>query len=53
MLFSYVVLCDFFPLYDFESDKCFMGTEENLNKEMYEFVRIRFDLISRFLIEQI
>ncbi|CAF1270009.1 unnamed protein product [Rotaria sp. Silwood1] len=29
MLFSYVILCDFFPLYEFQSDKCFENGEIN------------------------
>jgi len=29
LLFSYVVLCDFFPLYKFRSNKCLSGSEEN------------------------
>ncbi|CAF4081087.1 unnamed protein product, partial [Adineta steineri] len=29
LLFSYVILCDFFPLYDFRSNKCLSGSEEN------------------------
>jgi hypothetical protein len=29
MLFSYVILCDFFPLYEFESDKCLPSTEDH------------------------
>jgi hypothetical protein len=28
LLFSYVILCDFFPLYEFRSDKCLSGSEE-------------------------
>jgi hypothetical protein len=29
LLFSYVVLCDFFPLYEFRPNKCLSGSEEN------------------------
>ncbi len=29
MLFSYVILCDLFPLYEFESDKCLPSREEH------------------------
>jgi len=29
MLFSYVILCDFFPLYDFQSDQCLPSIEEH------------------------
>ncbi len=29
MLFSYVILCDFFPLYDFPSDKCLPTNDSN------------------------
>jgi hypothetical protein len=29
LLFSYVILCDFFPLYEFQSNKCLSGSEEN------------------------
>ena len=35
ILFSYVILCDFYPLYHFERDKCLIGTEENLNRETF------------------
>ncbi|UJR07492.1 hypothetical protein I4U23_011781 [Adineta vaga] len=28
MLFSYVILCDFFPLYDFKSNTCIIGLED-------------------------
>lgn len=32
-----MILCDFFPLYRFQLGKCFLGTEENLNKETFVF----------------
>jgi hypothetical protein len=33
LLFSYVVLCDYFPLYEFQPDKCLSGSEENTNTD--------------------
>jgi hypothetical protein len=29
MLFSYVILCDYFPLYEFQSDQCFSSKKEH------------------------
>ena len=34
LLFSYLILCDFFPLYDFESDKCLPSTEEHSDSDI-------------------
>ncbi len=29
ILFSYVILCDYFPLYEFQSDQCFSSKKEH------------------------
>ncbi|CAF1272530.1 unnamed protein product [Adineta steineri] len=34
ILFSYVILFDFFPLYKFESDTCLIGSEDNINADI-------------------
>ena len=34
MLYSYVVLCDFFPLYEFEIDKCLPSTEDHSDSKI-------------------
>ena len=34
MLFSYVILCDFFPLYEFQSDECVSNAETNTDIEI-------------------
>ncbi len=44
MLFSYVILCDFFPLYDFQSDRCLPSIEE------YNHSRILLNNIAKFSI---
>jgi hypothetical protein len=31
MLFSYVTLCDYFPLYEFQSDQCFSSSRGDNN----------------------
>lgn len=36
LLFSYVVLCDFFPLYDFQSNKCLSGSEDHTYAELID-----------------
>lgn len=36
LLFSYVVLCDFFPLYNFKSTKCLSGSEDHLYAELID-----------------
>jgi hypothetical protein len=36
LLFSYVVLCDFFPLYDFRSNKCLSGSEEHTYADLID-----------------
>ena len=32
-LFSYVILCDFFPLYDFQTDVCAPATDPEKSKD--------------------
>jgi len=50
MLFSYVILCDFFPLYNFQSDKCLIGTEENLNTDMFVFLSEKISSFNSLII---